>query len=115
MRLRNLLPAVAPGAAVLAAVVLIGPGVGPGPGAKPPGSCAVAYRVTDEQFAAVWLLQFAVAWLIQFVVAARLRSFTSRAEEAAPLSMACGAAVVASPTAPPARGAASTRQAMGAG
>jgi len=48
VRLRNLLPAVAPGAAVLAALVLVGPGVGPGPGAKPPASCAVAYRVTDE-------------------------------------------------------------------
>ena len=48
MRLRNLLPAVAPCAAVLAAVVLIGPGVGPSAAHKPPASCAVAYRVTDE-------------------------------------------------------------------
>jgi cellulase/cellobiase CelA1 len=48
VRMRNLLPAVAPCAAVLAALVLIGPGVGSGQAGKPPGSCAVAYRVTDE-------------------------------------------------------------------
>ena len=48
MRLRNLLPAVAPAAAVLAALVVLGPGVGTGPAEKRPASCAVAYRVTEE-------------------------------------------------------------------
>ena len=48
MRLRHLLPGVAPAAAVVVALLVVGYGPGAQPGDRPPHSCAVAYRVVDE-------------------------------------------------------------------
>ncbi len=48
MRLRNVLPAVAPIAAVALAGLVALSGFGTGPTTRPPASCAVIYRITDE-------------------------------------------------------------------
>lgn len=48
MRLRNLLPAVAPVAAVLLALTFFFSDVGARADERPPRSCAVAYRIIDE-------------------------------------------------------------------
>jgi len=48
VRLRNLLPAVAPVAAVTLALTIFSSNVGASAEDRPPRSCAVAYRITDE-------------------------------------------------------------------